>query len=264
MQGERFCRCPPSVHDPQRFADPRHERRKDYREQGRHEELLERKPTICTTASSRRHKDIWKREQRICAARVAGVRARRSLVLYVFAIFEKIRHGSIDESYHRNCYSFKNKKRRRSFLENVRRAFQLIFERCTTERSKTFPGAEVLFLKQERTGDGEDKNRWSLEKLLKRVPKVSAMQNLSGKGQSQKDTEEKRPRNKKAVRRNEKIPEARFLLYFQSEPCSAGKNSAGDGIFSQNGADVDSSFRPYVEWKGRKNGCIESGNCADQ
>ena len=26
-----FRRCPPSVHDPQCFADPRHERRKDYR-----------------------------------------------------------------------------------------------------------------------------------------------------------------------------------------------------------------------------------------
>lgn len=41
------------------------------------------------------------------------------------------------------------------------------------------------------------------------------MQNLSGKRtESKKDTEEKQPRNKKAVRRNEKIPEARFFAVF--------------------------------------------------
>ena len=50
------------------------------------------------------------------------------------------------------------------------------------------------------------------------------------KGQSQKRYRRKQPRNKKAVRRNEKIRKRGFSCIFQSEPCSVGK-PAEDGIF---------------------------------
>lgn len=59
------------------------------------------------------------------------------------------------------------------------------------------------------------------------------------KGQSQKDTEEKQPRNKKAVRRNEKIPEARFFaVFFNQSHVLQEKFRRRWYFFSQNGADV--------------------------
>lgn len=108
----------------------------------------------------------------------------------------------------------------------MRRAFgNLIFERCTTEEVKLSGAGSLLKTRTDGRRRGL-KTEWSLEKLLKRVPKVqcSDAESLRQKDRVKKDTEEKQPRNKKAVRRNEKIPEARFFaVLFQSEPCSAGK-----------------------------------------
>lgn len=151
----------------------------------------------------------------------------------------------------------------------MRRVFgNLIFERCTTEEVKLSGAGSLLKTRTDGRRRGL-KTEWSLEKLLKRVPKVqcSDAESLRQKDRVKKDTEEKQPRNKKAVRRNEKIPEARFFaVFFNQSHVLQEKSRRRWYFFSQNGADVCStSFRPYVEWKGRKeNGCIESGNCADQ
>ena len=66
------------------------------------------------------------------------------------------------------------------------------------------------------------------------------MQNLSGKRtESKKDTEEEQPRNKKAVRRNEKIPETRFFaVFFNQSHVLQEKSRRRWYFFSQNGADV--------------------------
>ena len=68
---------------------------------------------------------------------------------------------------------------------------------------------------------------------MKRVPKVqcSDAESLRQKDRVKKDTEEKQPRNKKAVRRNEKIPEARFFAVFSIRAMFCRKSPAGDGIF---------------------------------
>ena len=93
------------------------------------------------------------------------------------------------------------------------------------------------------------------------------MKNLSGKKKEKKKIQKKNSRGtKKAVRRNEKIPEVRFFaVFFNQSHVLQEKFRRRWYFFSLNGADVwSTSFRPYVVWKGSKeNGCIESGNCAD-
>ena len=76
---------------------------------------------------------------------------------------------------------------------------------------------------------------------MKRVPKVqcSDAESLRQKDRVKKDTEEKQPRNKKAVRRNEKIPEARFFtVFFNQSHVLQEKFRRRWYFFSQNGADV--------------------------
>ena len=115
----------------------------------------------------------------------------------------------------------------------MRRAFgNLIFERCTTEEVKLSGAGSLLKTRTDGRRRGL-KTEWSLEKLLKRVPKVqcSDAESLRQKDRVKKDTEEKQPRNKKAVRRNEKIPEARFFAVFSIRAMFCRKSPAGDGIF---------------------------------
>lgn len=64
-------------------------------------------------------------------------------------------------------------------------------------------------------------------------------ESLRQKDRVKKDTEEKQPRNKKAVRRNEKIPEARFFaVFFNQSHVLQEKSRRRWYFFSQNGADV--------------------------
>ena len=123
----------------------------------------------------------------------------------------------------------------------MRRAFgNLIFERCTTEEVKLSGAGALLKTRTDGRRRGL-KTEWSLEKLLKRVPKVqcSDAESLRQKDRVKKDTEEKQPRNKKAVRRNEKIPEARFFaVFFNQSHVLQEKSRRRWYFFSQNGADV--------------------------
>ena len=57
------------------------------------------------------------------------------------------------------------------------------------------------------------------------------MQNLSGKRTELYKQCIRYSLNKKAVRKNEKIPEVRFLAVFFNQSHVCRKNSAGDGIF---------------------------------
>lgn len=98
----------------------------------------------------------------------------------------------------------------------MRRAFgNLIFERCTTEEVKLSGAGSLLKTRTDGRRRGL-KTEWSLEKLLKRVPKVqcSDAESLRQKDRVKKDTEEKQPRNKKAVRRNEKFRKRGFCCIF--------------------------------------------------
>ena len=116
----------------------------------------------------------------------------------------------------------------------------LIFERCTTEEVKLSGAGSLLKTRTDGRRRGL-KTEWSLEKLLKRVPKVqcSDAESLRQKDRVKKDTEEKQPRNKKAVRRNEKIPEARFFaVFFNQSHVLQEKSRRRWYFFSQNGADV--------------------------
>lgn len=64
-------------------------------------------------------------------------------------------------------------------------------------------------------------------------------ESLRQKDRVKKDTEEKQPRNKKAVRRNEKIPEVRFFaVFFNQSHVLQEKSRRRWYFFSQNGADV--------------------------
>ena len=99
----------------------------------------------------------------------------------------------------------------------------------------------VLFLKQEWEETARTKNGVVSGEALEKSAE-GAMQRCrisQAKGQSQKDTEEKQPRNKKAVRRNEKIPEARFFaVFFNQSHVLQEKSRRRWYFFSQNGADV--------------------------
>lgn len=66
------------------------------------------------------------------------------------------------------------------------------------------------------------------------------MQNLSGKRTESKKMQKKNSRGtKKAVRRNEKIPEARFFaVFFNQSHVLQEKSRRRWYFFSQNGADV--------------------------
>ena len=75
----------------------------------------------------------------------------------------------------------------------MRRAFgNLIFERCTTEEVKLSGAGSLLKTRTDGRRRGL-KTEWSLEKLLKRVPKVqcSDAESLRQKDRVKKDTEEK-------------------------------------------------------------------------
>lgn len=115
----------------------------------------------------------------------------------------------------------------------MRRAFgNLIFERCTTEEVKLSGAGSLLKTRTDGRRRGL-KTEWSLEKLLKRVPKVqcSDAESLRQKDRVKKDTEEKQPRNKKSgAQKRKNSGSAVFCCIFQSEPCSAGY-PAEDGIF---------------------------------
>lgn len=108
----------------------------------------------------------------------------------------------------------------------MRRAFgNLIFERCTTEEVKLSGAGSLLKTRMDGRRRGL-KTEWSLEKLLKRVPKVqcSDAESLRQKDRVKKDTEEKQPRNKKSgAQKRKNSGSAVFCCIFQSEPCSAGK-----------------------------------------
>lgn len=136
--------------------------------------------TICTTASSRRHKRyLEKRTADLCRACDFEACALRSL----------------------------------------------IFERCTTEEVKLSGAGSLLKTRTDGRRRGL-KTEWSLEKLLKRVPKVqcSDAESLRQKDRVKKDTEEKQPRNKKSgAQKRKNSGSAVFCCIFQSEPCSAGK-----------------------------------------
>ena len=65
------------------------------------------------------------------------------------------------------------------------------------------------------------------------------MQNLSGKRTESKKIQKKNSRGtKKAVRRNEKIPEVRFFAVFSIRAMFCRKIPQEMVFFSQNGADV--------------------------
>ena len=110
----------------------------------------------------------------------------------------------------------------------MRRAFgNLIFERCTTEEVKLSGAGSLLKTRTDGRRRGL-KTEWSLEKLLKRVPKVQCS-----------DAESLSRGTKKAVRRNEKIPEARFFaVFFNQSHVLQEKSRRRWYFFSQNGADV--------------------------
>ena len=116
----------------------------------------------------------------------------------------------------------------------MRRAFgNLIFERCTTEEVKLSGAGSLLKTRTDGRRRGL-KTEWSLEKLLKRVPKVqcSDAESLRQKDRVKKDTEEKQPRNKKSgAQKRKNSGSAVFCCIFQSEPCSAGKIPQEIGIF---------------------------------
>ena len=137
----------------------------------------------------------------------------------------------------------------------MRRAFgNLIFERCTTEEVKLSGAGSLLKTRTDGRRRGL-KTEWSLEKLLKRVPKVqcSDAESLRQKDRVKKDTEEKQPRNKKAVRRNEKIPEARFFaVFFNQSHVLQEKSRRRWYFFSQNGADVSQLLYSSLILYGRK------------
>ena len=131
----------------------------------------------------------------------------------------------IDESYHR-CYSFtKIKKDVEVFRKCAESFWKLIFERCTTEEVKLSGAVSLLKTRTDGRRRGL-KTEWSLEKLLKRVPKVqcSDAESLRQKDRVKKDTEGKQPRNKKSgAQKRKNSGSAVFCCIFQSEPCSAGK-----------------------------------------
>ena len=108
----------------------------------------------------------------------------------------------------------------------MRRAFgNLIFERCTTEEVKLSGAGSLLKTRTDGRRRGL-KTEWSLEKLLKRVPKVqcSDAESLRQKDRVKKDTAEEQPRNKKSgAQKRKNSGSAVFCCIFQSEPCSAGK-----------------------------------------
>lgn len=92
----------------------------------------------------------------------------------------------------------------------------------------------VLFLKQETDGRRRGlKTEWSLEKLLKRVPKVqcSDAESLRQKDRVKKDTEEKQPRNKKSGAQKRKNSGSAVFAVFFNQSHVLQENSAGDGIF---------------------------------
>lgn len=100
----------------------------------------------------------------------------------------------------------------------MRRAFgNLIFERCTTEEVKLSGAGSLLKTRTDGRRRGL-KTEWSLEKLLKRVPKVqcSDAESLRQKDRVKKDTEEKQPRNKKsgAQERKKVFGSAVFAVFF--------------------------------------------------
>ena len=109
----------------------------------------------------------------------------------------------------------------------MRRAFgNLIFERCTTEEVKLSGAGSLLKTRTDGRRRGL-KTEWSLEKLLKRVPKVqcSDAESLRQKGQSQKKIQKKNSRGtkKSGAQKRKNSGSAVFCCIFQSEPCSAGK-----------------------------------------
>ena len=148
------------------------------------------------------------------------------LIFYMFLQYsEKNTAWGIDESYHR-CYSFtKIKKDVEVFRKCAESFWKFNFRKVHDRRSKTF---RCWFSSKTRT-DGRRrglKTEWSLEKLLKRVPKVqcSDAESLRQKDRVKKDTEEKQPRNKKSgAQKRKNSGSAVFCCIFQSEPCSAGK-----------------------------------------
>ncbi|MBP7872653.1 MAG: hypothetical protein KAZ76_00980, partial [Fusicatenibacter sp.] len=85
-------------------------------------------------------KDIWKREQQICAAHAILRRARADLLIfYMFLQYsEKNTAWGIDESYHR-CYSFtKIKKDVEVFRKCAESLWKFNFRKVHDRRSKTF------------------------------------------------------------------------------------------------------------------------------
>ncbi len=138
---------------------------------------------------------------------------------------EKNTAWGIDESYHR-CYSFTKIKKDVEVFRKCAESFgNLIFERCTTEEVKLSGAGSLLKTRTDGRRRGL-KTEWSLEKLLKRVPKVqcSDAESLRQKDRVKKDTEEKQPRNKKSgAQKRKNSGSAVFCCIFQSEPCSAGK-----------------------------------------
>ena len=73
-----------------------------------------------------------------------------------------------------------------------------------------------------------------------KVQHIHAYMNLSGKRTESKKIQKKNSRGtKKAVRRNEKIPEARFFaVFFNQSHVLQEKSRRRWHFFSQNGADV--------------------------
>ena len=94
------------------------------------------------------------------------------------------------------------------------------------ENVKTTDNNKKLAIQEETKKDSDSDLKEQLEDILQNingVGKVKVLITYSQTSQvlplynedtSKKDTEEKQPRNKKAVRRNEKIPEARFFAVF--------------------------------------------------
>ena len=109
----------------------------------------------------------------------------------------------------------------------MRRAFgNLIFERCTTEEVKLSGAGSLLKTRTDGRRRGL-KTEWSLEKLLKRVPKVQCS---DAESLRQKDRVKKRYRRKTAAEQEKRCAGTKksfrkrsFCCIFQSEPCSAGK-----------------------------------------
>jgi hypothetical protein len=117
----------------------------------------------------------------------------------------------------------------------ARRQTELTVERL----ARLLPGTE--FVTEIIVTTGDRRTEWSLEKLLKRVPKVqcSDAESLRQKDRVKKDTEEKQPRNKKSgAQKRKNSGSAVFCCIFNQSHVLQEKFRRRWYFFSQNGADV--------------------------